>query len=78
MKNKITIILDENTCQSLHKMFKDDDEAILRFAVKAINSELDRCRSEQSSTQKKSDGLEGYLQSGKTGSRDYGIKGQGW
>ena len=78
MKNKFTIILDDKVCENLRKIFKDDDEAIIKFAVKAINNELERCGGVQSSSRKNSEGLEDYLQSGDAGSRNYGIKGQGW
>jgi len=77
MKNKFIVILDDEVYNKLRDMFKDD-EALHDFAVKAIKNELERCAGEQSSAKQSSEGLEGYLQSGKTGSRNYGIKGQGW
>jgi len=78
MKNKFTIILDDKVCGNLREIFKDDDEAIIKFVVQAINNELERCGGVQSSSRKNSEGLEDYLQSGDAGSRNYGIKGQGW
>ena len=78
MKNKITITLDDKTSESLKEKFKDDDEAILNFIFKAIDAELKKCADEKSVSKDKSEGLENYLKSGNTGSRDYGIKGQGW
>ena len=70
--------MDDKISKRLREIFKDDHEAIEKFAVKAVDNELDKIHSEQLSSKKNSDGLNEYLQSGKTGSRDYGIKGQGW
>ncbi len=77
MNNKLTITLEDKVFSKLRDMCKDD-EAVQNFAAKAITNELERCRVEQSSSGQNSEGLEDYLQSGKSGSRDYGIKGQGW
>jgi len=78
MKNKIIITLENKTFESLKEIFKDDDEAIRKFVFKAINSELKKIEDNKSSPKQNSDGLENYLKSGNAGSRDYGIKGQGW
>lgn len=77
MNNKLTVILDDEVLNKLRDMFKDD-EALRDFAVKAIKNELERCGTKQSPAKQRPEGLEAYLQSGKTGSRNYGIKGQGW
>ncbi len=77
MNNKLTVTLDDEVLNKLRDMFKDD-EALHDFAVKAIKNELERCGAKQSPAKQRPEGLEAYLQSGKTGSRNYGIKGQGW
>ena len=77
MKNKLSIILDDKVLKKLHDRFKDD-EAAQNFAAKAIADALERCGGGQESTKQNSEGLEDYLRSGNAGSRDYGIKGQGW
>lgn len=78
MKNKLTITLDDKVYLNLRELFKDDEQAIERFAARALNNELERFRRERSSANQNSEGLEDYLKSGNSGSRDYGIKGQGW
>ena len=78
MKNKISITLDDKISKSLKEKFKDDDDAIQSFIFKAIDTELKKCAEEKPVPNDKSEGLENYLKSGNTGSRDYGIKGQGW
>lgn len=78
MKSKLTITLDDKVYLDLRELFKDDEQAIEQFAARAINNELERFRRERSSANQNSEGLEDYLKSGNTGSRDYGIKGQGW
>jgi hypothetical protein len=78
MKNKISIIFEDKIAESLRKIFKDDDEAIKKFILKAIDNELKKYADEKTASEKNADGLENYLKSGTVGSRDYGIKGQGW
>jgi hypothetical protein len=78
MKNKINITLEEKISNSLKEMFNNDEEAIQKFISKTIDAELKKIADKKSTSQTNSDGLEDYLKSGNTGSRDYGIKGQGW
>ena len=50
------------------------------FAKKTLANEIEKERLHLNKAKKKStdDDLENYLKSGKSGSRSYGIKGQGW
>ncbi len=72
--------LDDKTYQRLNTMFKGDEKAIHDFVVKTLtdklaNNSIDETK--ENADIKPSD-LEDYLKSGKSGSRSYGIKGQGW
>jgi hypothetical protein len=77
MENKIIITLEDKTIESLKKLF-NDDEAINDFIKKAIDNELKKNTGDKAEQKNDAEGLENYLKSGKIGSRDYGIKGQGW
>ena len=72
--------LDEKTYQNLKTKFKGDEKAMCDFAVNALNDKLVKSftNNSNSSSDKKTKGLEDYLKSGKSGSRSYGTKGQGW
>lgn len=76
----IKLKIDEETYQLLNKMFKDDEKLICEFAVKALKSEiLKTCSDEiKPNPDKNINELKNYLKAGKTGSRSYGTKGQGW
>ena len=78
MNKIISITLKDKTVESLKKLFEDNDEAINDFISKAIDNELKKNTSDKAEQKNDAEGLENYLKSGNTGSRDYGIKGQGW
>ena len=77
---QLRLELNEKTYQQLKTKFKGDEKAICDFAIKVLNDELSKIFTAQSKTdsEKKTNGLEDYLKSGKPGSRSYGTKGQGW
>ena len=78
MKN-LKLELDDNTYQKLKEKFQGDEEAMCNFAAKILANELLNTFSEENKEgSDKNKDLEKYLKSGKTGSRSYGIKGQGW
>ena len=78
--NSLKIKLDKDTYQYLKIKFNGDINAMEDFAKKTLTKEIERERLDLNKAEKKSidDGLENYLKSGKSGSRSYGIKGQGW
>ena len=78
--NSLKLKLDKDTYQYLKIKFNGDINAMEDFAKKTLTKEIERARLDPDKAEKKSidDNLENYLKSGKSGSRSYGIKGQGW
>ena len=78
--NSLKLKLDKDTYQYLKIKFNGDINAMEDFAKKTLTKEIERERLDLNKAEKKSidDGLENYLKSSKSGSRSYGIKGQGW
>ena len=72
--------LDDDTYQYLKDKFDGDINAIEDFIKKTLSKEIEKTRLDPNESEKKNinDNLENYLKSGKSGSRSYGIKGQGW
>ena len=72
--------LDDDTYQYLKDKFDGDINAIEDFVKKILSKEIEKTRLDPNDSEKKNinDDLENYLKSGKSGSRSYGIKGQGW
>ena len=75
--NHLKLELDEDTYQYLKTKFKGDEKAMSDFVNKILTHELAKARNKKSTTDNNDD-LKNYLKSGKSGSRSYGIKGQGW
>ena len=78
--NYLKLKLDDDTYQYLKDKFDGDINAIEDFVKKILSKEIDKTRLDPNDSEKKNinDNLENYLKSGKSGSRSYGIKGQGW
>ena len=78
--NFIKLKLDDATYQYLKDRFDGDVNLIEDFIKKILSKEIKKIRLDPNDLDKKntSDNLENYLKSGKSGSRSYGIKGQGW
>lgn len=74
MSKQLTLDIDRNLYQLLEQRFKDDDQALKKFIMDAIRIQL---KSTDSFSEKKDD-LDTYLKKGLSGSRTYGVKGQGW
>ena len=74
MSKTITLDIDKNLYQLLELRFKDDEQGLKSFITAAIRVHLKSVNS----SQEKSNNLEGYLKKGLSGSRTYGVKGQGW
>ena len=72
--------LDDDTYQYLKDKFDGDINAIEDFVKKTLSKEIKKTPLDPNDSEKKNinDNLENYLKSGKSGSRSYGIKGQGW
>ena len=78
--NYLKLKLDDETYQYLKDKFDGDINAIEDFVKKTLSKEIEKTRLDPKDSEKKNidDNLENYLKSGKSGSRSYGIKGQGW
>ena len=78
--NFIKLKLDDATYQYLKDRFDGDLNLIEDFIKKMLSKEIKKIRLDPNDLDKKntSDNLENYLKSGKSGSRSYGVKGQGW
>ena len=78
--NYLKLKLDDDTYQYLKDKFDGDINAIEDFVKKILSNEIKNKRLDLTKAEKKNidDKLENYLKSGKSGSRSYGIKGQGW
>ena len=78
--NYLKLKLDDDTYQYLKDKFGGDINAMEDFVKKTLSKEIEKTRLDPNDSEKKNinDNLENYLKSGKSGSRSYGIKGQGW
>ena len=78
--NYLKLKLDDDTYQYLKDKFDGDINAMEDFVKKTLSKEIEKTRLDPNDSEKKNtnDNLENYLKSGKSGSRSYGIKGQGW
>jgi|SaaInlStandDraft_2_1057019.scaffolds.fasta_scaffold126172_2 hypothetical protein len=76
MKQNFNIEIEDEIFQKLHTLCKGDDEAIKEYIIQAIKLHVSQDDLSDSSEDKEN--LEDYLNKGKSGSRNYGVKGQGW
>ena len=78
--NYLKLKLDDDTYQYLKDKFGGDINAMEDFVKKILSNEIKNKRLDPTEAEKKNIDakLENYLKSGKSGSRSYGIKGQGW
>ena len=76
MKRNFNIELEDEIFQKIHTLCKGDDEAIQDYIINAIKHHVSQENLSDSSEDKES--LEDYLNKGQSGSRNYGVKGQGW
>jgi hypothetical protein len=73
-KISLSIDLDLDLYKELKQRFKDDEQGLNQFIIDVIKNQS---KLSNSSPEKKED-LESYVQKGYSGSRTYGVKGQGW
>lgn len=77
MKKKLTLNLDEKVYHRLLDKFQGDENALQEYAVKVLENHSPEFENKPEEGEIKK-GLEDYLNKGSTGTRSYGIKGQGW
>jgi hypothetical protein len=74
MSKKMTLSIDSDLYKQLEQRFKDDEEELNQFIIDAIKTQL----KDTNLVPEDEDDLKSYLQKGSSGSRTYGVKGQGW
>mgnify|MGYP001275037902 CR=1 FL=1 len=75
----LKLSLDDTTYEQLRARCGGDEEAMKDFIAKAIEGWLGDSYHKTSEDPEKNIGnLSDYLKSSKSGTRSYGIKGQGW
>lgn len=76
MKRNLNIEIEDDIFKKLHTLCKGDDEAIKEYIIQAIKNQISQYGLSEESASKEN--LEDYLNKGQSGSRNYGVKGQGW
>ena len=74
MSKKITLSIDSDLYKQLEQRFKDDEQGLNQFIIDAIKNQSKAANL----LPEEEDDLKSYLQKGSSGSRTYGVKGQGW
>ena len=76
MVRKFKIELEDELFHQLNELWKGDENDIQAYIVHILKESLNKVSIRISSKEK--DKLENYLSKGQPGSRNYGVKGQGW
>ena len=74
MSQELKIELDDQVFQQLKELCKGDKNKMQEYIKKALKNKINQ----EDPSHFHKDGLESYLNKGNTGSRNYGVKGQGW
>ena len=76
MSRKIQIELEDEVFYQLNEFCKGDETVMQDYIVHTLKEKFNQ--SNEKFLSGKKDILEGYLKKGPSGSRNYGVKGQGW
>ena len=78
--NYIKLELDDATYQYIKSKFNNDKKAMSTYAIKILTEKvkIDPLNNKNVNIKNQTNDLKDYLESGESGSRSYGIKGQGW
>ena len=74
MSQDLKIELDDQVFQQLKELCKGDENKMKEYVKKALKNRLNQ----ENLSNSPKDSLDSYLSKGKAGSRNYGVKGQGW
>ena len=74
MSKGLKIELDEQVFKQLKELCKDDENKMKEYIKKALKTIINQ----ENLSNSPKDSLDSYLSKGKAGSRNYGVKGQGW
>ena len=76
MIRNLNIELEDNLYQQLKKLCKGEESTMREYILQTLKERLNQNDLNKLSKDKPS--LENYLNKGQGGSRNYGVKGQGW
>ena len=76
MKRKLNIEIEDEIFQKLQTLCKGDGNTIKEYIIQAIKHHVSQ--NDRSGSSENNDTLEDYLNKGQSGSRNYGVNGQGW
>ena len=78
--NHIKLEFDDATYQYIKSKFNNDKKAMSTYVINLLTEKVktDFLNSEMTNIKNRTNDLKDYLKSGESGSRSYGIKGQGW
>ncbi len=76
MSRKFQIELEDEVFSQLNDLCKGDENVMQDYIIQTLKEKINQSKDNFSSGKK--DSLEGYLEKGQPGSRNYGVKGQGW
>ena len=76
MTQNFNIELDDKLYQQLKELCKGEESTMQEYILRALKESLNQ--EELNMVSKDKTGLESYLNKGQGGSRNYGVKGQGW
>ena len=76
MIRNFNIELEDNLYQQLKELCKGEENTMREFILQTVKERLNQNDLNKLSKEKTS--LESYLNKGQGGSRNYGVKGQGW
>ena len=74
MSQDLKIELDEQVFQQLKELCKGDENKMKEYIKKALKNRINQ----ENLPHSPKDSLDSYLSKGQSGSRNYGVKGQGW
>ena len=76
MRRNFNIQLEHKLYQQLKELCKGEESTMREYILQTLKERLDQEELNKLSKDKSS--LESYLNKGQGGSRNYGVKGQGW
>ena len=76
MTQNFNIELDDNLYEQLKELCKGEESAMREYILKILEESLNQ--NDLNQLPKDKTNLETYLNKGQRGSRNYGVKGQGW
>ncbi len=74
---KLILNLDEATYERLLKHCQGDENALQEYVARILKSQTPEAEG-STPPEPSAEELEAYLKKGSSGTRSYGIKGQGW